>query len=79
MAKKWIQAANMEEGSFTAKAQSAGKGVQEYAKEKAKAKGKLGKQARLAMTFRKLGKKKRKKSKRGAIAGMLGKAYKKTA
>lgn len=56
--KKWIQAAHLDEGSFTAKAKKAGKGVQEYAEEKAEAPGKLGKQARLAKTFRKMAKKK---------------------
>ena len=35
-------------GKFTAKAKAAGKGVQEYAKEKAHAGGKLGKEANFA-------------------------------
>lgn len=55
--RKWIQGANLDEGSFTAKAKAAGKSVKEYADEKANAKGKLGKQARLAKTFRKMAKK----------------------
>ena len=53
---KWIQAAHLEKGSFTAKAKAAGKGVQQYAREKAGAPGKLGKQARLAQTFANKGK-----------------------
>ena len=56
--KKWIQAANLDKGSFTAKAKKAGATVSEYAEEKAGASGKLGKQARLAKTFRKMAKKK---------------------
>lgn len=58
--KKWIQAANLDEGSFSAKAKKAGKSTQEYAAEKADASGKLGKQARLAKTFAKMSKKKKK-------------------
>jgi hypothetical protein len=54
VAKKWIQAAHLKKGAFTAKAKRAGKPVAEYAKEKAGAGGKLGKQARLAQTFRKM-------------------------
>lgn len=57
--KKWIQAANLNEGSFGAKAKKAGKGTQEYAAEEAGAPGKLGKQARLAKTFAKMAKKKK--------------------
>lgn len=54
MAGKWIQAAHLKKGSFTAKAKKAGKSVSEYAAEKAGAPGRLGKQARLAQTFRKM-------------------------
>ncbi len=54
--KKWIQKADLKEGAFTAKAKRAGKSVQEYAREKENAPGKLGKQARLARTFAKMGK-----------------------
>ncbi len=72
---KWIQDAISEKtkGSFTAKAKKAGVGVQQFAKKKAKAPGKLGKQARLAMTFKKMGKtkKKTKKAQPGMMAGML--------
>lgn len=55
--KRWIQKANLDEGSFTSKAKAAGKSVQEYAAEKAHAPGRLGKQARLAQTFKKMAKK----------------------
>lgn len=57
--KKWIQSAvpKAHEGKFTAKAKAAGKSVQEYAAEKANAPGTLGKEARLAQTFAKMGKK----------------------
>lgn len=55
---KWIQKADLDKGSFTAKAKRAGKSVQEYASEKASAPGKLGKQARLAKTFEGMAKKK---------------------
>jgi malonyl CoA-acyl carrier protein transacylase len=54
VAGKWIQKAHLKKGAFTAKAQAAGKSVGEYAAEKADAPGKLGKQARLAQTFRKM-------------------------
>ena len=60
MAKDWIEKANLKEGAFTKKAKKAGKGVQEYAAEKADAPGKTGKQARLAQTFAKMGKGKKK-------------------
>ncbi len=59
MAEKWIQKAHLKEGAFTAKAKAAGKGVQEYAREKQGAGGKLGKQARLALTFSKMARDKR--------------------
>jgi hypothetical protein len=54
--KKWIQKADLDEGAFTAKAKRAGKSVQEYAREKKDAPGRLGKQARLATTFGKMAK-----------------------
>jgi hypothetical protein len=56
--KQWVQDMNLDEGAFSAKAKKAGVPTQEYAKEKAKAPGKLGKQARLALTFSKMRKKK---------------------
>lgn len=45
------------EGVFSAKAKAAGESTQEYAREKQHAPGKLGAQARLAMTFKKEAKK----------------------
>lgn len=51
---KWIQKAVKHPGAFTAKAKAAGKSVAAFAKEKAHAPGKLGKQARLAQTLRKM-------------------------
>jgi hypothetical protein len=54
-AHKWMQAAvpKSHTGRFTAKAKRAGKTVHQYATAKQHAKGKLGKQARLALTFEK--------------------------
>lgn len=57
--KKWIQAMNMDEGAFTKKAKKAGKTVKQYAKAKKGDKGKTGKQARLAITFAKMNKKRK--------------------
>ena len=51
---KWIQKAVKHPGAFTAKAKAAGKSVAAFAKEKEHAPGKLGKQARLAMTLKKM-------------------------
>ncbi len=51
---KWIQGAVKHPGAFTKKAKAAGKGVQEYAREKQHAGGRLGRQARLALTLKKL-------------------------
>lgn len=49
MAKKWIAKATANaHGQFKAKAQAAGESTAAYAKDKADAPGKLGKQARLA-------------------------------
>ena len=50
----WIQKAIKRPGAFTAKAKAAGKSVAAFAKEKAGASGRLGKQARLAQTLSKL-------------------------
>lgn len=58
--KKWIAAAKLDKGSFTAKARKAKKTVQSFAEEQSNAPGKLGKQARLAKTFEKMAKKKKK-------------------
>lgn len=56
--KKWIQAANLKEGSFTKKAKANKMGVQEYAsqvlKKGSKASAKTKKQAVLAKTFAKM-------------------------
>lgn len=59
MAGKWIQKAIKEPGSFTASAKRAGKSVGEYAEQKKGAKGKTGRRARLAITLRKLARKKK--------------------
>jgi hypothetical protein len=50
----WIQKAIKRPGAFTAKAKAAGKSVAAFAKEKASAPGRLGKQARLAQTLGKM-------------------------
>jgi len=61
---KWIQGANLDEGAFTRKAKGAGMSVQEYAakvtKPGSKASAKTKKQAVLAKTFKKMGRKKKK-------------------
>jgi hypothetical protein len=57
--KRWIQEAVSEPGAFTAKAEKAGMSVQAYARKQKKAPGKLGKQARLALTLKKLSQKKK--------------------
>lgn len=60
MAEKFLQKANAEmerkgtKGLFTRKAKAAGKSVQEFAREKSGAKGKLGKEARFARTMGKM-------------------------
>lgn len=70
MAKKknWMKKAVPEShhGKFTEKAERAGKGVQEYAHEKADAPGALGKEARIAETFAKEAHKKGSKEHRRA-------------
>ena len=53
----WIQDAVKHPGAFTAKAKKAGESVAAYAREKQHASGTLGKQARLAMTLRRMQKK----------------------
>lgn len=54
--RRWMQKAvpKSREGIFTAKAKAAGKSVQEYAQEKQHAPGALGKQARFALTAKKV-------------------------
>ena len=52
----WMQAAvpKSRRGIFTAKAKKAGKSVQQYARAKQHAPGKLGKQARFALNAKKV-------------------------
>ena len=52
--KKWIQSADLDKGSFSAKAKKAGMGTQSFAAKNAGSPGKLGKQSRLAETLSKL-------------------------
>ena len=60
MAKSFSQAvSDIHEGAFTAKAEAAGMGVQEYARKMQHAPGKTGKQARLAMTFNQMAKRRK--------------------
>ena len=55
MAKKlWIKGAIKRKGALTRKAKAAGMSPMTYAKKMRKAKGTTGKQARLALTLRKL-------------------------
>jgi len=63
MAKKknWIKGAIKHPGALTKKAKSAGMSPMSYAQKNKGAKGTTGKQSRLALTLRKLHKKKRKK------------------
>lgn len=56
MTKNWIAGAIKKPGAFKAKAKAAGESTAAYAAEKAKAPGKLGKQARLAQTLMKMNK-----------------------
>ena len=55
----FIQGAIKHPGAFTASAKRAGKSVGEYAEEKKDAGGTLGRRARLAITLRKLAKKRK--------------------
>lgn len=58
----WVQkvVAEMDKGAFSEKAKRAGKTTTQYAQEKASAPGKIGRQARLARTFAKMRKDKKK-------------------
>jgi hypothetical protein len=56
---KWIAGAIKRPGALTKKAKAAGMGVQAYARKMKGAKGRTGKQARLALTLSKLRKKKK--------------------
>lgn len=64
MAEKFLQKANDEmeakgtKGLFTKKAKAAGESVQKFAKDKAHAPGKLGKEARFAKTMGSMAKRK---------------------
>jgi len=55
----FIKSAIKHPGAFTAQAKKAGKSVAAYAQEKKDAGGTLGKRARLAITLRRLGKKRK--------------------
>ena len=52
--RKWIQGAIKRPGALTRKAKAAGMTVQAFARAKRKAPGRLGKQARLALTLKKI-------------------------
>ncbi len=54
--RKWIQSAIKRPGAFTAQAKRAGESVGEFAREKQHAGGKTGRRARLAMTLRRMAK-----------------------
>ena len=60
MADKWMQSAVKRPGALRAKADKAGESTQEYAREHKSSPGRTGKQARLALTFAKARKGKRK-------------------
>lgn len=64
MADRWISGAIKHPGSFRAAAKRAGKGTMEYAEEKKHAGGVTGKRARLAITLRKMSRKRKMKSSR---------------
>lgn len=52
--KRWIQKAIVRPGAFTRKARAAGMTVQAYARKMRHAAGRTGKQARLAITLKKI-------------------------
>jgi hypothetical protein len=56
----WIKGAVKRPGALTRKAKAAGEGVQTFARANAGAGGLTGKQSRLAMTFAKMAKKRKK-------------------
>lgn len=62
--KNWIKGAIKNPGALTSKAKSAGMSPMEYAKAHAGEGGTTGKQSRLALTLRKLSKKKKPTMKR---------------
>ena len=53
--KRWIAGAIKRPGAFTRKAKAAGMTVQSYARKMRHAAGRTGKQARLALTLKKIG------------------------
>jgi len=53
-ARKWISKAIKRPGAFTRKARAAGMGVQAYARKMRHAAGRTGRQARLAITLKKI-------------------------
>lgn len=57
MAEKWIQKAIKHEGSLTRKAKAAGMSVAEFAQKHRHSKGRTGRQARLAITLRRINRK----------------------
>ena len=54
---RWISKAIKRPGAFTRKAKAAGMTVQSYARKMRKAPGRLGKQARLALTLKRISRK----------------------
>ena len=54
MARRWIKGAIKRPGALTRKAKAAGMSTTAYAKSKQHAKGRTGRQARLALTLRRL-------------------------
>lgn len=52
--KRWISKAITRPGAFTRKAKAAGMTVQAFARKMRKAPGRLGKQARLALTLKRI-------------------------
>ena len=56
--KKWIAGAIKRPGALTRKAKAAGMSVQAFARAKRKAPGRLGKQAKLALTLKKISRRK---------------------
>lgn len=52
--RKWIAGAIKRPGAFTRKAKAAGMGVQAYARKMRHAAGRTGKQARLALTLKRI-------------------------
>ena len=72
--KKWIQSATSNaHGQFKAKAEAAGKSTREFAEEHQHSKGKLGKQARLALTLMGESHKKKQRSAKEVRQKMYGK------